>query len=391
MDKHHYFEQADNIIDRSGVASTKWQMRAENIKAAGIIPFSVADMELPTAPEVITALEDAVRMGIYGYTYADEVYRHAVTSWFSRRFKWDFDPEAIVVTGGVVRALFALVREFTSPGDDVIVQPPVYYPFYEAITKSQRNIVENKLLYNNGRYAINFQELEVLAKEAKNTLMIFCSPHNPVGKVWDSSDIRRVAEICANNGVLLISDEIHCDLTSKKHTVTNVAAPEQKANAIVCTSTAKTFNLAGFTSSNIIIENPGLRQRYRNRLQNEALEGTTYFARIATIAAYTQCDGWVDALNGYIMDNYKLLKSFAAEHPRLKLVDLEGTYLAWLDMRDLGLSDAELEAFMNDRAMMSIDPGQWFGKSGSGFIRINIAVPRTALAKALERFGNALR
>jgi cystathionine beta-lyase len=234
--------------------------------------------------------------------------------------------------------------------------------------------------------------LEALAGKPENTMMILCSPHNPVGRVWKAEELKPVAEICARNGVLLISDEIHCDLTRKAHSVITTLDPSYKDNTVVCLSTAKTFNMAGFTAANIVIENDGLRKRFQKRRDTEASGGMTFFARIATIAAYTHCDYWVDGVNAYIDGNYNTLKGFADKHKDqgLRLTEMEGTYLAWLDMSGLGLSDEGLENFMNEKALMSIDPGHWFGEGGSGFIRINIAAPRAALEEALERFGAAL-
>lgn len=379
-----------SVPDRSNCGSQKWN--AAKDASVENVPLSVADMEFYTAPPIKEALKALADSAILGYTSATEEYYDAVCSWMSRRHNFNVKKEWIINTPGVVDALAILVDAVTKPGDSVIILTPVYYPFDMAVIAKSRRIIYSKLINNNGHYEIDYADLEKKAalKEAK--ALLFCNPHNPVGRVWTKSELLKVANICCNNNVFIIDDEIHHDLIMPgyEHTVMATVSERVKNNIAVCTAPSKTFNLAGLQCSNIIIPNSKIRLKATACSLLNMQMGLNIFAYTACIAAYNKCEDWLEELLTVINGNAEYIKSFMAENfPEIKISELEGTYLLWLDMRGLGMTHRELK-IMLENAGLYLDNGEVFGTEGRGFQRINLACARVTLENAMERFRHAV-
>lgn len=378
-------------IDRAGTGSIKTDIAPESVKDSGLVPLSVADMELAVAPEIRDAIKQAVDRGIFGYTYADEAYSCAVRSWMKTRHGFDTDGFKLITTGGVVPALRYAVEAFCDKGEGVVIQPPVYMMFANAIETAERRIVENPLIFENGRYTMDFDDLDKKTQPDDVKLLLLCSPHNPVGRVWTRDELIRLGDICKKNGVIVVADEIHNDLllSGAVHTVF-ATLPGMDEISITCTATSKTFNLAGLSCSNIFIKNESLSERFKTVADRAGAGLVPYFARAATIAAYTKCAAWVDELNEHIASNFELMYSFIErELPMLTVIRAEGTYLAWIDMRELGLEDKALEELVVSHGL-ALDEGYLFGTGGSGFERWNLALPSYLLHRALEHLKSAV-
>jgi aminotransferase/cystathionine beta-lyase len=386
----------ETLVDRNHTGSAKYeQMKAWNPDAPeGTVPFSVADMELKTPPEIVESLKRLAEDHILGYTIATPAYLDAVCQWMKERNGWEVRPEWIVGSPGVVSAFFAAVRAFSEPGDGVIVMSPVYYPFYYAMERNGRGIVKSPLILDGDTYHIDFDDLENQAKEERNKVLLFCSPHNPVGRVWKREELARVAEICRRNHVLVVSDEIHSDLImpDHHHTVFATLSEEDSDNVIVCTAPTKTFNLAGLQVSNLIIPNPSIRRRFSAEMESNGAFSLNVFGYRACETAYRECGSWLDALILHIHTNHRELKTFMAKNlPEIKVFDLEGTYLQWMDFTALGMDKDELEHFLHKEALIFFDEGYVFGEEGTGFERMNLACPTWVMMEGLERLHEAIR
>jgi cysteine-S-conjugate beta-lyase len=399
---HYNFDQE---IDRRGTHSTKWGVVKQDGRfvpledapqfgdGPRLLPMWVADMDFQVPQAVIDALTARAQHGIFGYGWPGDAYRQAVIDWMHRRHGWPVQSEWIVPTPGVVPALNMLVRTFVAPGQRVIIQPPVYYPFYTAIANNQAELARNPLLLTDGRYGMDFAGLEALAREPDVVMLILSSPHNPVGRVWTPDELRRLGEICLAHDVLMVADEIHGDLIYPgRRFIPYATLGEAFAqNAIVCTAPSKTFNLAGLATSNIIIPNPELRVRFERTLNSNGLYGVNTFGMVALEAAYKDGEEWLAQVMDYVAGNFRFLRDYVAEHlPQIDVVEPEGTYLVWLDCRRLGLDKAALERLMLHEARVFLDEGYIFGPEGEGFERINIACPRSILVEALERIKKAV-
>ena len=379
-----------SIPDRSAYGSSKWEI-AKNASVE-YVPLSVADMEFPTAKPIVRALQKLAEDAILGYTNPTAEYYDAVLSWMKRRHDFEVEKEWIIQTPGIINALSLLIEASTQPGDGVIVMPPVYYPFDMTIVATNRKIVCCPLINTENGYEIDYELLEKKAKSSKNTAMLFSNPHNPVGRVWREDELKKVAEICADNGVFVIDDEIHNDLIMPgySHTVMANVSDKAKNNIAVCTAPSKTFNLAGLQCSNIIIPNEKIRTRAKACNWINMQMHLNVFAYTACTAAYNECEAWLDELIGVIADNAKLVEDFMAENfPEIKVYPLEGTYLQWLDMSALGMPHTELREVL-EGANIYLDNGEMFGPLGRGFQRINLACAKETLEKALIRFKNAV-
>lgn len=384
----------DQVIDRHGTGSLKWdgaKMRGVSEKA---IPMWVADMEFQIPDPVAQALEASVKHGIFGYSIPDEAYGESVCRWFSDRFHVDLKPEWIVKTPGIVFAINAAICAYTAPGDGVLIQEPVYYPFAKSIQNNQRRVVNNELVYHNGVYSVDFADFEEKIIKEQVKLFILCSPHNPVGRVWSREELMRMAEICLKHHVFVVSDEIHCDFTTKKypHTVFAGLSEQIAQNCMVCTSPSKTFNIAGLQISNIFVPNPNRREALEKAIARTGYDESNAMGLIACKAAYEGGAGWVDELKEYLAGNLAFVREFIKTRlPQLRLVEPQGTYLLWVDCSGLHMTDDELNYFIKEKAGLWLDGGSMFGKASGQFQRFNIACPKSLLEKAFEQLAHAVR
>ncbi|MBW1778448.1 MAG: pyridoxal phosphate-dependent aminotransferase [Deltaproteobacteria bacterium] len=395
----------DTEIDRRGTDALKWHFlrggetlheweETDAFFGEGrVLPMWVADMDFSCPAPVVDALVKRARHGIYGYTVPTGGLYESVVRWMQKRHNWDIEPEWICTTPGVVPALNMLVQTFASPGDRVLVQPPVYYPFYGAIKNNNAEITFNPLRLESGRYRMDFEDLEAKCKDPRVRMAILCSPHNPVGRVWTEEELVRFGRTCIENDVLVIADEIHGDLILKGHAFTPFAGIDAAfaRNAVACTAPSKTFNVAGLQTSSIIISDPGLREQFKATLRRNGLFGINAFGAVALQAAYDHGEEWLEQVLDYIQDNLEYLEKYVAAHlPQLSVIRPEGTYLVWLDCRRLQLDKWALRRLMMEKARVYLDEGFLFGPGGEGFERINIACPRSILAGALDRMKRAI-
>lgn len=359
-----------------------------------LIPMWVADMDFACPPAVTEALVKRAQHPIYGYSMRGASCTEAVVNWFAARQGWHIEADWIVHSPGVVPALNLLIRTLLQPGDKALIQPPVYYPFFSAVENNGGELVRSPLRLVDGRYEMGFEDLEAKLADPALKVAILCHPHNPVGRVWTEAELRRYGELCLEHGVIVISDEIHGDLVYPHVEFRPFASldPRFATHSITCTAPSKTFNMAGLHMSNILIPAPELREAYLKTLASCGLFGQNAFGIVATEAAYREGGEWLDQLMAYLEGNLRTLEDFLAERlPALKLIRPEGTYLAWIDCRELGLLPAELKRLFFSEARVYFDEGHIFGPEGDGFERINIACPRATLITALERMEQALR
>lgn len=382
----------DKIVDRRNTGSCKWQAMPKNLADEGIIPFTVADMEIETPQPVKDALHAAAEHGICGYTEVDDAYFNALSGFMQRRHGFGITRECLLCTTGIVPAFGIVLRALTNEGDGIIVQPPVYPQFFHAVNSNDRKIIENPLLFDGEHYEIDFTGLEEACKSGAK-MLLFCSPHNPVGRVWTKDELTHVYQICKKYNVIILCDEIHNDIlfNDTKHTVF-ADIESAKDILITCMAMSKTFNLAGLMFSNLFVFNKQMRDKIENEMTKCGMHCISYFGRAAGIAAFNECDSWVDELVKYIDGNFNLCYDFISNNiPELKCIKAQGTYVLWLDCRELGLNDKQLTDFFMDEAKMPVNGGAMFGTGGEGFVRINIAVPKEELKKALMRLSNAVK
>ncbi len=385
----------DKIVKRGKTGSIKWDFVDERFCGKGLLPMWVADMDFEAPAPVIDALLKRAAQGVFGYTAPEDSCYEAVISWFSRHHNWKLNRDWIVFSPGVVPAISMLIQTFTEPGGGVIVQKPVYYPFMRSIRTNERIIINNPLVLKNGRYEMNIDGLEKKIKDSRAKLMILCSPHNPVGRVWTADELNSLGEICIKNNVLVVSDEIHCDLTLNGNIHLPFAGLSENflMNSITCTAPSKTFNLAGLQMSNIIIADPGMRKAFRKTIERNGLGSPNAFGTIALEAAYTKGGDWLKQVLKYIEGNLDFLKGYISKNiPAIKVIEPEATYLVWLDFRELGLGKESLTDLLRNRAGVALDEGYIFGEAeGIGFARMNIACPRKILKDGLVRIENAVK
>jgi cystathionine beta-lyase len=352
----------------------------------------VADMDFSTPPCVSDALDERVKHGIFGYSAPDAAYYLAVRRWFERRFGWHVENEWFVTTPGVMNAIYVAIRAFTEPDEGIVIQQPVYYPFESSVRQAGRKLLVNELIYKDGSYGIDFEDFENKIKQAK--LFILCSPHNPVGRVWTCEELTRMGEICFRHNVTVVSDEIHQDFTYPgfRHFVFAGLDPRFMDITVTCTSPSKTFNLAGILHANILISDKTRREKFRRKYADCGLSQPNVMGLIACRAAYDGGEDWVDELLKYLAGNMMFLREFLQTRiPKIKLTRPEGTYLAWLDCSELGLSAPELEKFITHNAKLWLNDGPSFGIGGTGFQRMNVACPRSVLNEALSRLESAFK
>jgi len=381
----------DTVINRKGSGSVKWD-RADNLyKVSDVIPMWVADMDFKSPPAIIKSLKKVAGVGIFGYTMAPDSYCEAIIAWMKKRHSWEIQKDWIVFTPGVVPALRLLVKTFTQPGDQVIVQTPVYYPFFDAIKDNGCELLDNPLLLQDEQYVMDFDDLEHKITP-RTKMIILCSPHNPISRVWTAEELKQLGELCLHHNILVISDEIHSDIVYSgfKHVPFTKVSNEFSNNAIVCTATSKTFNLPGLRTSNIIISSPELRKRFTSVMRNCGMAPPNMFGIAATEAAYRYGESWLKQLLAYLQGNIELFQQFTAERlPGLKVIQPQGTYLLWLDFRDCRIEISQLDYFLRERARVGLESGEQFGCKDAGFRRMNIGCPRATLNEAMDRLEKA--
>ena len=383
----------DEVIDRTNYHSVKWDELETTFGAKDALPMWVADMEFRSPRPVIEAIKKAAEHGIYGYTSRPDSYYKAIIDWMERRHNWKVKKDWLAFSPGAVPALSFIIRAFTQAGDKVVVQPPVYYPFFRVIENNGCHVVNNPLKLSNKKYFIDWEDLERKVDDPRVKLLILCSPHNPVGRVWQKEELIILGETCLKHNIIVVSDEIHADILFEgyKHTPFASISPAFAHHSITCTAPSKTFNLAGLQTSTIIIPNKKYYKIYNNILDGLALDENNVFGLVALEAAYRDGEEWLEQLLSYLNENLKfLMKYFKERIPKIKVIKPEGTYLVWLDCRQLGLNTKDLNNFMIKKARVAIDDGYWFGADGKGFMRINIACPRSFLEECLKRLVRAV-
>lgn len=374
----------DEVIPRRGTCSYKWDSAAEDV-----LPMWVADMDFRAAPAITEALRKRMSHGVFGYTRVPAAYYEAVVQWFFRRHHWKIDPASIIYTSGVVPAISAVIKAFCQPGDGVIVQTPVYNCFYSSIRNNECRLLGSPLIYENNTYRMDFSDLEQKAAEPTARVMLLCNPHNPAGRVWTADELRQVGEICKRHGVIVVSDEIHCELTFAGHDYTPYAniAEEIGVPAVSCISPSKAFNIAGLQIANIVAPDADMRRRIDRAINVNEVCDVNPFGVVATIAAYNEGEDWLEELLKYLWGNYECLKACCAEHlPQLPICTLEGTYLAWMDCSATGLEADVLEERLRDEGKLWLNAGTMYGPGGEHFLRWNLACPRSLLHEGMERF-----
>ncbi|UCG04032.1 MAG: pyridoxal phosphate-dependent aminotransferase [Candidatus Heimdallarchaeota archaeon] len=389
------FSIFDEVIDRSNTGSIKWDpfYLTKIFGKEDLLPLWVADMDFRAPQPVIDALVTRVKHGIFGYTGPDpSKYNNSVINWFKRRHNWDLHEDWLVFSPGIVQACTYIIQRFTDPGDKVIIQDPVYYPFASIIKNNGRQVLSNQLILDDSYYRMNYEDLEEKAKDPRARALILCSPHNPIGRVWSKEELSKLGEICLENDVLVISDEIHCDLIypKHKHIVYASISEELAQQSITCTAGSKTFNLAGFQHSNVIIPNEKLHENFKVQMEALALTIPNAFGALALQVAYDEGEEWLSSLIQVLERNLNFLKSFINKNlPSVSVIEPEGTYLVWLDFRAFELDSKELEKKILEEAKLALDSGYKFGAGGEGFERINIACPLSILEESLERISKA--
>lgn len=383
----------DRKVDRQNTYSFKWDQSLRLFGTEDILPLWVADMDFECPPAVKEAIINRASHGVYGYTIRPESYTKAIVDWFSRRHDWEIDPAWLSDTPGVVPAISLAIELFSEVGDQVILQSPVYYPFYDVIRGNGRVVAKNPLVIRNGRYEMNYEHLEQLMKEGAR-LMLLCSPHNPVGRVWEREELERLAALCLKYNVTVVSDEIHCDtvFSGKKHIPFASLSTEIANQTLTCLAPTKTFNFPGLQVSFTAIANSEMRRKFERRIKTLSLHMANYFHIDAVIAAYNESEDWLDQLLDYLQGNADYAINYFREHlPEVTPYKPEGTMLLWVDCRRLGLTVAQLKQLMYEQAKVAFSEGSTFGEEGEGYLRINLACPRHRLHEALARFCQAAR
>lgn len=384
----------DQVIERRNTNSLKYDFAVEHHRPADVLPLWVADMDFRAPDPVLEALHRAVDHGIFGYSDGKEDYYQAVSDWFLRHFGWQTQPDWLVKTPGVVFALAMAVRTLTRPGDGVLIQPPVYYPFANVVRNNERELVENPLRCQDGRYTVDFADFECKIVSRNVKLFILCSPHNPVGRVWSREELRQMGDICRKHGVYVVSDEIHCDFAFPEHphTIFLDANPELTDRTIICTAPSKTFNLAGLQVSNIWIPDPQIRAGFRKEMDRSGYSLVNRMGLVACQAAYSAGEEWLEQCRSYLRGNLDFLRAYLAEHiPQIRLVEPEGTYFAWLDCAGLDLCRRDLNDLVIKGANLWLDAGHIFGGGADQFQRIVLACLRATLRQALDQLAAAVR
>lgn len=380
----------NTVVDRHNTSSIKTDLAVARGKPADVLSLWVADMDFPTAPEILEALHDRVNHGIFGYSVPGQEFYDVVKKWQKSQHDFDVERSHIVTTPGVVFAISCAIKAFTKEGEAVIIQTPVYYPFKNMIEANNRRLVTSSLFEKEGKWQIDFEDFEKKIVDNQVKLFILCSPHNPVGRVWTKSELEALSEICLRQNVIVFADEIHNDFVFEpnKHTVFSTISKEAAWNSVISTSASKTFNLAGLQFSINFIQNPELKRKFHDERVKTGYDEPSLLGFVATQAAYKNGEPWLRALKKHLKENLDFLRTFLTERlPKVRLIEPEGTYLIWLDFSAYGYLDDELDNIIVNKAKVWLDRGTMFGKEGDNYQRINIATPRPVLEEALERIA----
>lgn len=381
----------DEVIDRSNNRSSKYDERKKKFGTEDVIPLWVADMDFKTAQPIIDACQKKALEGIWGYTSRPESYFEAVKDWEKKRNDWDTNTALMSWSLGVVPAMAAIINVFSKKGEKIMIQTPVYSEFYDITEALEREVVENQLVQKSGVWSIDFEDFEKNVKSC--SIFLLCSPHNPLGIVWTVEELKKMAEICIKNNVLIISDEIHSDLIfhDKKHTPTAKISKEISDNVITCVSATKSFNLAGLQASTTIFPNLDMKEKFDKFWNSMDIHRNNAFSSVAMEAAYREGEEWLEQLLEYISDNFNFIKEYCETNiPKIKPNIPDATYLVWLDCRELGFTNEELRNFMINNAKIGLNEGCSFGRSLTGYMRLNAACPRITLERALEQLKEAV-
>lgn len=378
----------DTVTDRKNTNAIKYDLAKKRGKPEDAVSLWVADMDFPTAPCIQKAVAEKAAHGIWGYSRPDNRYYDALKKWYKERHNFEVQNEWVVNTPGVCFALAAAIKAFTNEGESVLIQKPVYYPFFNIINSLQRKVVNSSLILKNNHYEIDFDDFERKIVQENVKMFILCSPHNPGGRVWTKQELQKISEICLAHNVLVVSDEIHSDITfgSNVHTVYGSLSEQALKNSIICTAPSKSFNLAGLQFSNIFIADEKLKKAFSKELDKTGYDEPSVFGIVAATAAYSKGADWFDSVKSYIWENILFAKNYIEENAsQIKVLVPEGTYLLWLDFSKTGLSDSEINDRVLNKAKVWLDRGSMFGKEGEKFQRINCATPRIILEDALKR------
>lgn len=370
----------DTLINRRGTQSVKWNVGENEL------PMWVADMDFASPQEVLQAVQQRAQHGVFGYCTMPGAWREAVCGWWARRHRLTIDPDSLLFCTGVVPAVSSIIRKLTCPGESVVLQTPAYNAFFPSITNNGRHVLENPLIYENGEYRLDLDDLARKLADPQATLLILCNPHNPTGKIWTKDELARIGELCEEHHVLVLSDEIHCDLTDPGYEYVPFASVSETCRriSVTCIAPTKTFNLAGLQSAAVMVPNEGLRNRVRAGLQTDGITGLNAFAADATIAAYTHGDAWLDALCAYIWENKRIVRAYLAENlPQIHLVPSHATYLLWLDCSALPGDKTKLAAFIREKTGLFVSAGSSYGRAD--FLRMNIGCPHALVEDGLAR------
>ncbi len=371
----------DTIIERKGTDSLKWD------KFDTQLPMWVADMDFQVAPEIIDALSARVAHGVFGYAVVPDEYYESYIQWWNTRHNLKMKKEELLFSVGVMPSISSMIREFTKENDSILIQTPVYHIFFKVIKDNNRNVLENELIYDGNSYSIDFDDLEEKLSQETTTMMLLCNPHNPVGRIWTGEELAKIDCLCKKYNVLLISDEIHCDLVNpNEHYIAFENVIDNKDNVITCLAPTKTFNIAGIQSSVVHISNKELYEKMKSRLVLDDSSQINVFSIVATITAFNECEEWLNQLNEYIYQNKLIVDEFLKkELPVIKLVASQATYLLWLDCNELKINSREFNDYLNNNMGLLLSPGIQFGECGDNFLRLNVACPKTMLLDGLRR------
>nr|WP_226677142.1 MalY/PatB family protein [Rossellomorea aquimaris] len=392
MKGEHSVSKFEEIIDRKGSSSVKWDLTKTVFGKEDVLPMWVADMDFLPPQNVLEALETRLKHGIFGYTFVGDQTATSIKDWLQKRHGWQIETSWLQYSPGVVPAISTIIQALTIPGDKVLVQSPVYTPFFNLVEDNGREIVNAQLDYHDGSYSIDYQAFEESLQTGVK-LFLLCNPHNPSGRVWKKEELTKMAELCHKYDVVIVSDEIHSDLVYKSHSHIPLASLHEtyRDRTITCIAPSKTFNLAGLQASAMITSNPDIREKIASVHKKQGFFTLNTFGIIGMEAAYRHGEQWLEEILEYLQENVKVTAAFIEEHlPELKLVNPEGTYLLWIDCTKLNLSDEELKSRLLDQGKLALEPGTKYGPGGEGFVRMNIACPRGTLKDGLERLKVAL-